>query len=211
MSRKHFTYLLILFASLLLLASSLPYEKDWTLKRTGSELWVYTRDQPGSDIKAVQLVMNVDASIETINDVLDDAERQTDWVFKCSEARHLGGDIDSGWYYYSRIAMPWPMDDRDLVAKVVGEKKDDTYTSTSVAAPSFIDEVPDCVRISEFEVTTSYKALDNGQTQVTYQLHSEPGGSVPTWLVNLFIDKGPVESMTKLRKMVERQAKSKKN
>ena len=176
----------------------------WALKRDGDKMWVYTRDKAGSDIKEVKLVMHVVASIEDINAVLNDASRQPEWVYKCSEGRDLGGDIATGWYYYSRIDMPWPMDDRDVVGKVTGARSGDLYNSHTVAAPQRTPHVEDCVRITDFEVNTSYRDLGAGRTEVTYQLHSEPGGKVPTWLVNLFVDKGPVETMTRLRELVER-------
>lgn len=194
----------IIAATALLLGNTLPFEKDWTLKRTGEAMWVYTRDRAGSDIKEVRLVMEVDATIPAINAVLDDAERQTDWVYRCIEARDLGGTVDTGWYYYSRIDMPWPMDDRDLIAKVVGSKTKNAYKSVSLAAPDRAPRVSDCVRITDFDVSTSYRRIDDKNTEVTYQLHSEPGGQVPVWLVNMFIDKGPVETMTRLRDLVEK-------
>lgn len=175
----------------------------WALKRDGDEMWVYTRDRAGSEIKEVKLVMNVDAGIDAINAVLNDATRQPEWVFKCSEGRDLGGDIDTGWYYYSRIDMPWPMDDRDVVGKVTGDRKGALYESHTVAAPARTPEVDGVVRITDFDVDTSYRDLGQGRTEVTYKLHSEPGGKVPDWLVNMFVDKGPVETMTRLRDLVE--------
>ena len=178
---------------------------EWELKRSLDEMATYTRDRPGSDIKEVKLVMTVDATIDDLNAVLNDATRQPEWVFRCTEGRDLGGDPTAdGWHYYSRIAMPWPMDDRDLIARVeVRPAPDGTYVSESVAAPDRLDAVEACVRITDFDVRTEYRPLPGGRTEVTYELHSEPGGRVPAWLVNLFIDKGPVETMTRLRALVE--------
>jgi len=203
MQHKSLSIFLIVSVALLFLAAEAPLEKEWVLKRYGDDMWVYTRDREGSEIKEVRLIMEVDASIDAINEVLNDASRQPEWVFHCSEAQDLGGEIESGWYYYSRIALPWPMDDRDLVAKVVGEQDGAVYLSKSIAAPTFKPEVEGCVRITDFDVSTSYEHLPTGGTKMTYEVHSEPGGAVPNWLVNLFIEKGPVETMTKLRDLVE--------
>ena len=196
--------LFLLVVSSLAVAWSPSTGNGWALKRTGDEMWVYTRDRAGSPIKEVKLVMQVDASIDAINDVLNAAERQPEWVFRCLEGKDLGGDVTSGgWYYYSLIDMPWPMEDRDVVGKVTGGREGTSYVSHTVAAPQKTPKVDGVVRLTTFEVSTSYEALPSGKTQVTYQLYSEPGGSVPTWLVNMFVDKGPVETMTKLRKLVE--------
>jgi len=203
MTRKYFHFFCFIAATVALLAADLPFEKEWNLKKKGERMWVYTRDRAGSDIKEVRLIMEVNASIAEINTVLNDASRQPEWVFHCTAAKDLGGTVDTGWYYYSRIALPWPMDDRDVVAKVVGSQEGDVYRSTSIAAPNFHPEVDGCVRITDFDVATAYEAMPNGGTRMTYEVHSEPAGAVPSWLVNLFIDKGPVETMTKLRTIVE--------
>ncbi len=175
----------------------------WELKRTGDDMWVYTRDKAGSAVKEVKLVMKVEATINEINAVLNDAERQPEWVYRCLEGRGLGGNIETGWYYYSLIDMPWPMEDRDVVGKVTGGRQGNTYSSSTIAAPKRTPEVKGVVRLTDFAVKTSYKSVDAKTTEVTYQLHSEPGGQVPSWLVNMFVDKGPVETMTKLRDLVE--------
>jgi len=206
MTKKDLPILVFWAATMLLLATDLPFEKEWTLKKTGKKMWVYTRDRAGSEIKEVRLIMEVDASIEAINEVLNDATRQPEWVFHCTAAKDLGGTVDTGWYYYSRIALPWPMDDRDVVAKVVGKQEGAIYKSTSVAAPNFHPEVEGCVRITDFDVATAYEAMPTGGTRMTYEVHSEPAGAVPSWLVNLFIEKGPVETMTKLRTIVEEKS-----
>ena len=176
----------------------------WALKRDGDAMWVYTRARAGSEIKEVKLVMHVEAGITDINAVLHAATRQPEWVFRCLDGRDLGGDVGAGgWYYYSRIDMPWPMDDRDVVGRVRGGREGDAYVSNTVAAPDRTPAVEGCVRLTEFEVSTTYRDLGDGRTEVTYQLFSDPAGKVPTWLVNLFVDKGPVETMTRLRELVE--------
>lgn len=192
-------------------AASAQAQDDWELRRRLDEMATYTRDRPGSHIKEVKLVMTVDASVDDINAVLNDATRQPEWVFRCVEGRDLGGDAtDEGWHYYSRIAMPWPMDDRDLIARVEARPPaadSGVYVSESFAAPDRIDPVAECVRITDFDVRTEYRPLGDGErTEVTYVLHSEPGGKVPAWLVNLFVDKGPVETMTRLKALVEARA-----
>lgn len=186
-------------------------QTDWELRRRLDGMATYTRDRAGSDIREVKLVMTVDATVEDINAVLNDATRQPEWVFRCVEGRDLGGDATAeGWHYYSRIAMPWPMDDRDLIARVEARPlpaDSGVYVSESFAAPERIGPVEECVRITDFDVRTEYRPVDGGErTEVTYVLHSEPGGKVPAWLVNLFVDKGPVETMTRLKSIVEARA-----
>ena len=147
--------------------------------------------------------MFVDADISDLNEMLSDAELQPQWVYRCLEGRNLGGNPETGWFYYSRIDLPWPMEDRDMIGKVTSTQANGYYRSTTTSAESRIPKVEGCVRLSDFEIQTSYRRLSSGKTEVTYQIHSEPGGQVPDWLVNAFIDRGPIETMTRLREMVE--------
>jgi hypothetical protein len=39
---------------------------------------------------------------------------------------------------------------------------------------------------------------------IVYILEADPGGSVPAWMVNMFIDKGPFESFKKLSGLLKK-------
>ena len=47
--------------------------------------------------------------------------------------------------------------------------------------------------------------MGNDNLQIEYKVLSNPGGDIPTWLVNLAITKGPTETMKQLIKMVEKE------
>ena len=42
-------------------------------------------------------------------------------------------------------------------------------------------------------------------TEVTYQVHTEPGGSVPSWLANSFVVDAPFNTLSGLRTLAEKR------
>ena len=59
------------------------------------------------------------------------------------------------------------------------------------------------VRVKYSKVTWTVTPLHNGRFKVEYRLQMDPGGSIPAWLLNLFISKGPFESFTKLKEEIQ--------
>ncbi len=186
-------------------ASAQENPNPWDKVKDADRIQVYERDFPGSYIHELKIVMEVDASVDEIQALANDIPAFEDWVYKCVEARDLGDDPEGG-YYYTRVDVPWPMDDRDLAVRVNGTVDESTgvYTSQSVAVPARVPEVEGVVRMTTYQVETTYEPRADGTgTTMTYVMHSEPGGSVPAWVSNLFLDKGPLTSMRRFRKLLE--------
>jgi len=40
--------------------------------------------------------------------------------------------------------------------------------------------------------------------KIDYTLQLDPGGSIPAWLVNMFIANGPVETFRRLKKQIQK-------
>jgi hypothetical protein len=55
------------------------------------------------------------------------------------------------------------------------------------------------VRVKYSRVNWTVTPINNKQFKVDYRIQIDPGGSVPAWLVNLSISKGPFESFMKLK------------
>jgi len=44
-----------------------------------------------------------------------------------------------------------------------------------------------------------------GEVEVVYQVHTEPGGSVPSWLANKFVVEAPLNTLRNLRERAEKR------
>ena len=47
----------------------------------------------------------------------------------------------------------------------------------------------------------THLGVDNGQVQVIYQVHNEPGGKIPSWLVNSIVITQPYNTLKNMKKL----------
>jgi hypothetical protein len=65
-----------------------------------------------------------------------------------------------------------------------------------------IAEKKDIVRVSSSDVIWKITTIDDRSMKIEYQASVDPGGTLPTWVTNTFLTKGPLESFKKLRMMM---------
>ena len=105
---------------------------------------------------------------------------------------------------YYVIDSPWPAWDRDAVVQLNLER-DDVNNITTINFKDKVhykDEVNGIVRVQN---TVGYWKFieNNGRTEVTYQCHTNPGGSIPSWIVNLFVVDAPFDTLKAIKSRLE--------
>jgi len=77
-----------------------------------------------------------------------------------------------------------------------------SLTINSVAEASYSPEQDGKVRVKRSRVNWHVTMPKPSTIHVIYTLEADPGGSVPAWLVNSFVEKGPYESFKKLKTLL---------
>lgn len=163
---------------------------------------VYLRDAANSDIKEIKIETTLDASLDAVVSVLKDVPVYSEWIYKCLEARRLEASTNTSSLYYCKLDFPWPMSDRDFVAKSQ-LRQDPNSRTVYIDVKGLTDYKPakaDIVRITDLSIHYELVPLSATRVQMTYRLHSDPGGSIPAWLVNLVVDNGPTNTVKGMRK-----------
>jgi hypothetical protein len=204
---KSIKYLFILIAILnapFYIGAGSDAPSDWTLIRQEEGMTVYSRDPDESDIKEIRVTFTVRSTMEKAIEVLADVPAYENWVYKCSHSESIKTINENEFYYYTVSDFPFPFEDRDLVIKSEHWMDDSngSYHSHSVAVKDIVDEKEGIVRIPTFSSTWSIKPIENQQLQIEYQVNSSAGGIIPTWLVNLAVAKGPLETMIAFKALV---------
>jgi hypothetical protein len=109
-------------------------------------------------------------------------------------------------YYYTETIMPWPMSNRDAVVhlKIVKDSLQRFLKISSVGEPKFIAEKSGKVRVPR-SLVNWYVTMPSSKTiRIVYTFDADPGGSIPSWLANMFVDKGPFESFKKLSELLKK-------
>ncbi|HEY1026502.1 MAG TPA: START domain-containing protein [Pseudomonas sp.] len=178
-------------------------ERQWQLEREEDGIRVYLAEVPGSKYKAYRGVVTVKSDLPRILAVQEDVTGSCAWIFSCQQQRLLDtrGDVSE---VYTRFEMPWPVKARDSVIQVTTRTDaDGSVTRLLRAVPDRLPEERDFVRVSRVDGEWHLKPLSQGEVEVTYEVHTEPGGSVPSWLANSFVVDAPLETLKGLRAQAE--------
>jgi hypothetical protein len=178
---------------------------EWPLvmKRNGIE--VYARDLAGSRAKEVRATIEIAAPADHVFAMLLDSDKFVEFMPYIIEARTVARDSPSVWYLYQRISPPL-VSDRDYTLR--HESFEDPqhgryelrWEVANDRGPPAHDGV---VRVEICTGSYVVEGLDgDARTRLTYQLHTDPGGSLPDWLAN----RANVESVPALLKAIAHRA-----
>jgi hypothetical protein len=192
----------LVFFCVVLLCGALPVQaEDWKL--TGSEhgIEIYRREVPGSGIVALKGSGTVDAPLWKIASILLDTKRAPEWVDSLKESRVLRRLGLNRYVEYNHIAGPLVMKDRDFVSDVAIEVDSRAKTFALIYTPSDDPGVPASRHVRGEIISGVFRAisLDNARTDLTAELHCDPKGALPKWIVNLFQRNWPQNTFEAIR------------
>jgi hypothetical protein len=200
---------LTLFAACLIVGSAAAQESEWKLKRDADGLKVYHRKAEHSNINELKIEAILDGSLSTVVAVLRDVAAYPQWIYKCIHAERLKPPTETTGLYYSQIEFPWPMSNRDFIArsKMWQDPQTKRVFIEVKSEPRHLAEKKDLVRIEQMTLKYELIPLPGGKkVKMLYYLHSDPGGVLPSWLVNMALDSGPLNTIKGLRGMLQREA-----
>ena len=190
--------------ALAMLASPVAAE-DWTLAHDENGITVHTRPVEGSGIAEFKGEAIIEAPVSAISDLLRDSDRLKTWFPNTPESKLLTRDGNVS-VQYSVLGTPWPMSDRDNVLRSTRTVDEATGTITIVleADPDSHPEQSGRVRVRRANGKWTLVPRGANQSHVTFQMHLEPGGGIPEWMINARVVETPFEALTNMREKVAR-------
>ena len=179
---------------------------DWELQKNSDDIKVYTRDVSGSEYKEIKVDLTVKSTLAGVSKVFNDVPSTINWSYNCTQAKVLKKISTYDYYVYNVYTAPWPVSDRDVITHVVQTQDTTTkvITVNIVGVKDFIPEKEGLVRVESTKITSTFTPLKNGLVQIIYQIHTDPGGSIPSYLVNLFVYDAPFNSFLSFKKIVSK-------
>jgi hypothetical protein len=170
----------------------------------------YTRPSPKSSVDEMKGVGIIDAPVAVIEALIRDVPAGTEYLYKCKESSfvnipELKNTTDTK-YFYNVTSMPYPVSDRDVVAK--GSWSIDKSTGTIYLHAESIksDYNMDKKRVRMPIVLADYILVPKGpdKTEVTYIALGDPGGNLPSFVVNLLTKNLSIRTIASMREMVKK-------
>jgi ribosome-associated toxin RatA of RatAB toxin-antitoxin module len=169
------------------------------LKKDANGIKIYTRDYPDSPVKEFLAITSCNSSLETVIAVLEDIAAYPEWFRNCKSVRTLKRPNDSTIANYVEISFPWPLSNRDGIWEATTViNNESTYISEIRSRPELVPEEKGIVRMHLAQGNWKLEKLNNRQTKISQQFIADPAGSIPGWVVNLFLVDGPYDSFMNL-------------
>jgi ribosome-associated toxin RatA of RatAB toxin-antitoxin module len=178
-------------------------QTDWELKKEDEGIKVYTRQADGSSIKAFKAEAIIEGKLSSFVAVLKDVQSYSELFTDMKEAKLIEMS-DTLQIHYTVTAAPWPVNDRSGVYSNSYSQRCDhkTVTVKVKALPGYIEDEKNVVRITEAEGAWTFHPVGANMVEVTFEMHIDPGGSVPAWVINMFLVDTPMNDLKSLRKRV---------
>ena len=164
-------------------------EVDWQEISRDKKIVVSRKSVAGSNIFAFRGEGIVDAPISKVVSVVRDVERAGEWLDRVVEIRKIEqvNPVTRSEYYH--VSVPWPFSNRDFVYEttitVDKEKRTAIFLSHSVEKYN-VPVCDGCVRGNIFLSKLILTALpEQNRTNFIGEVHVDPKGAIPSWLVNL--------------------------
>ena len=192
---------LVLGLSLVMLAG-VAQGQDWELAKDEDGIRVYLSSVPGSKYKVYRGETIIRADIARIRSLQEDVAGSCTWIHQCQAQQLVRQEGAKSWTH-TYFNAPWPVSARDSLIEVTTEEDAGGLVRHLKGVPDLLAEEKGYVRVAKVDGFWRLEPLEGQQVKVTYQLHNEPGGSVPSWLANSFVIDAPFNTLKGLRSLAE--------
>jgi START domain len=196
----------LLIAGILIFGYSQVFAQGkWDLKKDDKGIQVFTRNAARGNIKELRVVCELDATRAQLISTLQDINDYNNWVYSEKKSTILKTITPQNIIYYTQARLPWPIKDRDLVIELNISTTADALYVQAKSIPDYLPKNNSYIRVpyslAQWKVT---QAPDN-KLKVDYTFSVDPGGNIPSWLVNATLTIGPYNSFLKLRELLKAQ------
>jgi hypothetical protein len=180
-------------------------QNKWVLEKDANQVKVYTRLVKSSNFKEYKATVLVETSINKLVNFITDGNKLKDWNYRTTKSSLIEKISDSIFFVYMYNDLPWPAKNRDHISRLKIEMLSSSFVKIHIKSfPDKLNNVKGVVRVNNFDGFWLLQKTNLG-IQVTQQLHGDPGGYLPYFIVNSKIAEAPFVSLRNLQKHFERR------
>lgn len=196
----------LLFSTLTIgiLFNSFAQEK-WVLKKDDNNIKIYTRAQENFAFNEYKAITTVNTSL---NNVLTELLEAPKYYENCPPgiSHYIKSLGNNQHLFYAYKKFPWPIKDRDIVTLLTVKKISDKKIKLTLEG--LPNEIPTKNNIVRIKTLMGHWILEdqNDKTKVTQQLFLDPEGTLPPFIVNALLVKGPYKTFSQLHYIAKRSS-----
>ena len=179
---------------------------EWEKIKEEEGITIFTRQVDDSDLKEVKATMTLKTSLSSMVALITKADLYHVWSYNVESAKALKTTNDTMIYGYTLMDVPWPASNRDMVwlLRVRQDPETKVVSTYSTMIPDYIPENPGIVRLREATASWVLTPKPDGTVEMEYTAGFDPGGNVPSWIINFGITSGPMHNFKKIKEVVYR-------
>jgi hypothetical protein len=173
---------------------------NWKLEKEKNGIKIFISEIPNSSFKAVKVECTIKGTYNKLISLLTDVKGFEDWIYNNKRSVLIKKNSPLDFIYYSETHMPWPISNRDAVIhlRIRTDSLPKFLFITGDSEPGLLPEVPARVRVPYYTARWKVTMPAAGTLRIFYTVEFDPGGNIPAWAANMFADKGPYGSFSKL-------------
>ena len=193
----------LIILALLFSITAMPAQ-EWKHIKDKDGINVYTRKIKGQAIKDLKIKTTINSTLTELVAALEDFSIDQSWVKNTIFSKKLDVLSDTHFYFHTATDLPFPAKNRDAAILYQRQQNPDTKVVRidyeGVSDKVAIDD--DYVRVPSLTAYYILTPVSPGEVDVEYFLRTEPGGTIPKWIINMAISIGPTDTMKALRKVL---------
>jgi ribosome-associated toxin RatA of RatAB toxin-antitoxin module len=178
-------------------------ENDWTKSLDKDDIVIYTRSVESSPFHEFLAETEMTGTIDKFREIITDFERYPEWLPDCKSAVIIENPDSNDFTYHMKIKVPFPFSNRDIIQQIVLSESGNTLLVEIISQPKKMKKNKDFVRMETADGRWIIDKITDEKISIKFQYLADPGGGVPTWLVNTFIVKNPHKTLQNLREMMQ--------
>lgn len=179
-------------------------QEAWVLTRESDGIKVFTKKEGSYKFETFKATVTINTSVNNFISVLNNIEIFPKWGHNIKSANLLERSGDTLQIYYSEAKAPFPYKNRDGIYlnrfKWFSETK--TLMVDIEVLDGYLDLDEKYVRVKGYGYW-EIKELPNNKIDVIFSMQIDPGGSIPSWLANMFVTDTPFKTLLNLKELLE--------
>lgn len=188
-------------------AGAIPAD-GWTLVSSESDIKVYRKKVSGSDLLKYRAEGVINAPPAKVMSVIRDTARLQEWTKKVKAVKRVSDPSPDEWIEWVRVSMKWPVRDREFLYRSRMEYEPASGSIVVRVASVTDPHIPPskgAIRADIHEGLYRLTSLGRGRrTRVSAEIHADPKGKIPDWIVNIVQKKAPRTTLRNLSRQARK-------
>jgi len=173
----------------------------WEYLGTEAGVKTYRKAVPGTDVFAFRGETTANVHIGRILQVFLDKSQRKHWVDRYGDSRTIEAG-PSHEIYWIKFDLPFPVSNRDYVLRADGFPDPEKRVFTAKIKSVNDRRKPEddcCTRAMAYGTFYKFEAVQGWEkTKMTVEVHTDPKGILPDWLINMIQKKWPSKTLSGL-------------